>query len=470
MLANALPYAPPGVHLAVVDPGVGLAAARAWRCGSPTEDRVLVGPDNGLLLAGVERLGGAVEAVDVSLSPFRLEPVSATFHGRDLFAPVAAHLALGAPLAEAGEEIDRGLADRRSSASEPAIERGPRRRPRGLGRPLRQRGARPRRPRTSPQTGLRLGSRARGARRGGQSARRRLRAAPSPTSAPGELILYEDSYRSLALAVNRGSAAERLRPRRRATRSLLLPERGDDRPSAARAATSRHRLDQRRAPASWRAAGAPSGTVVTADEQTAGRGRRGRAWAAPRRQGAAVLGDPAPAGARARPAAAGGAARGLRGGRVAGAASSAAVKWPNDVWIDERKVAGVLIEARPPDWAVIGIGLNLAIEPDEFPRRPALAGDLGRPRGRPPRRRWRRSTSRLGPWVDAPAERVLAEFAERDALRGRRDPLGGRRRRRRAGHRRAEGIDDSGNLLVATDDGERLSLGAGEVQLALAER
>ena len=59
------------------------------------EDRVLVGPDNGLLWPAIERLGGAVEAVDVSLSPLRLEPVSATFHGRDVFAPVAAHLARG---------------------------------------------------------------------------------------------------------------------------------------------------------------------------------------------------------------------------------------------------------------------------------------------------------------------------------------------------------------------------------------
>jgi S-adenosyl-L-methionine hydrolase (adenosine-forming) len=70
------------------------------------EGRFLVGPDNGLLSRALDRLGGALDAVEISRSPFRLEPVSATFHGRDLFAPVAAHLALGARLGEAGESID----------------------------------------------------------------------------------------------------------------------------------------------------------------------------------------------------------------------------------------------------------------------------------------------------------------------------------------------------------------------------
>jgi S-adenosyl-L-methionine hydrolase (adenosine-forming) len=103
-LANALPSCPPGVHLAVVDPGVG--SARRAVAVAASEGRFLVGPDNGLLSRAIDRLGGAVEAVELSRSPFRLEPVSATFHGRDLFAPVAAHLALGARLDEAGESID----------------------------------------------------------------------------------------------------------------------------------------------------------------------------------------------------------------------------------------------------------------------------------------------------------------------------------------------------------------------------
>jgi hypothetical protein len=70
------------------------------------EGRFLVGPDNGLLSRALDRLGGALDAVELSKSAFRLEPVSATFHGRDLFAPVAAHLALGARLEEAGASID----------------------------------------------------------------------------------------------------------------------------------------------------------------------------------------------------------------------------------------------------------------------------------------------------------------------------------------------------------------------------
>jgi S-adenosylmethionine hydrolase len=104
VLANALPSCPPGVHLAVVDPGVG--SARRAVAVAAAEGRLLVGPDNGLLSRALDRLGGPLEAVELSKSPFRLEPVSATFHGRDLFAPVAAHLALGARLDEAGESID----------------------------------------------------------------------------------------------------------------------------------------------------------------------------------------------------------------------------------------------------------------------------------------------------------------------------------------------------------------------------
>jgi S-adenosyl-L-methionine hydrolase (adenosine-forming) len=103
-LANALPSCPPGVHLAVVDPGVG-SSRRAIAVGTG-EGRFLVGPDNGLLSRALDRLGGPLGAVELSRSPFRLEPVSATFHGRDLFAPVAAHLSLGARLDEAGASID----------------------------------------------------------------------------------------------------------------------------------------------------------------------------------------------------------------------------------------------------------------------------------------------------------------------------------------------------------------------------
>jgi S-adenosylmethionine hydrolase len=104
-LAAALPYAPAGVHLAVVDPGVG-SPRKAVAVRVADEERVLVGPDNGLLALAIERFGGTVEAVDVSRSPVRLLPLSATFHGRDIFAPVAAHLALGAAPEALGEPLD----------------------------------------------------------------------------------------------------------------------------------------------------------------------------------------------------------------------------------------------------------------------------------------------------------------------------------------------------------------------------
>ena len=103
VLRSALPYMPLGVHVAVVDPQVGTERrAVAIRC---ADDRILVGPDNGLLSLAAEAAGGAVEAADISRSQHRLEPVSATVHGRDLFAPVAAALAGGAPLAEAGDPL-----------------------------------------------------------------------------------------------------------------------------------------------------------------------------------------------------------------------------------------------------------------------------------------------------------------------------------------------------------------------------
>ncbi len=106
-LAEALAYMPPAVHLAVVDPGVGAEgpfarAAVAVRC-ADSPRRLLVGPDNGLLAPALERFGGALDAVEITHSKERLEPLSRTFHGRDLFAPVAAALAAGEELAAVGE-------------------------------------------------------------------------------------------------------------------------------------------------------------------------------------------------------------------------------------------------------------------------------------------------------------------------------------------------------------------------------
>lgn len=206
-LANAIPFCPPGVHLAVVDPGVGTArravAVRVGGAGSAAEERLLVGPDNGLLAPSVERLGGATEAVDIARSPFRLEPVSATFQGRDLFAPVAAHLALGANLGEAGEAIDPGSLAK-LQLPEPRIEPD-----RVVAHAL-----------FADRFGnvaLDLGPAALGDGPLLPGARLEVRAPDGRFEATwartfadverGDLLLYEDSTRTLALSVNGGSAA-----------------------------------------------------------------------------------------------------------------------------------------------------------------------------------------------------------------------------------------------------------------------
>ena len=206
VLANAIPYTPPGVHLAVVDPGVG-STRKAVAIRVAAEDRMLVGPDNGLLAPAIERLSGVVEAADVSLSDVRLEPISATFHGRDVFAPVAAHLALGAMLSDLGEPLDP--ADLVSlPRSEPVIEPGRRveapvthvDRFGNVGLALGAEGV--------LDTGLKLGRRLL-VEAGGEAhdAVYGVTFADVPDDA---LLAYLDSYGALALAVNRGSAAERL--------------------------------------------------------------------------------------------------------------------------------------------------------------------------------------------------------------------------------------------------------------------
>jgi S-adenosyl-L-methionine hydrolase (adenosine-forming) len=206
LLDEAILYMPVGVHLAVVDPDVGAdRRAVALRL---ADDRMLVGPDNGLLSLAAERGGGVVEAVDIARSEFRLEPVSATFHGRDIFAPVAARLAEGVPLAQVGEPcdpdelvrlrlprptieadalvahaiyIDRFGNVQLSASHEDLAELG-------------------------LQLGQRVGIEA---DTGASGVAHYVRTFADVER--GQLLLYEDAYRRLAIAVCHGNAAHRLR-------------------------------------------------------------------------------------------------------------------------------------------------------------------------------------------------------------------------------------------------------------------
>jgi S-adenosylmethionine hydrolase len=205
VLANALPFTPAGVHLAIVDPGVG-TERRPVAIRVAEADRVLVGPDNGVLALASKRLGGAVEAVDLATSKFRLEPVTSTFHGRELFSPVAAQLALGASLAEAGEPIDGSslatlelpqprLYEDRVVAHVVYVD--------GFGNAALNVGHD-----HLATTFLKLGHRA-VVDTGGARITVPFGRAFADVG-PGQGILYEDSSHNLALAVNRDSAAEML--------------------------------------------------------------------------------------------------------------------------------------------------------------------------------------------------------------------------------------------------------------------
>ena len=200
-MRNTLPFMPVGVHVAVVDPQVGTERrAVALRCPG---GRVLVGPDNGLLSLAWESAGGVELAVDVTRSPYRLEPVSATFHGRDIFAPVAAHLAAGLEPAAAGEPIDpatlvrvdlpRPFAeDATLVAHALTIDR--------FGNAGLNVGHE-----ELAESGMTLGTTVEIEVRG-----ERYLATYASTFAdvkPGELIVYEDAYRTLAVAINQGDAA-----------------------------------------------------------------------------------------------------------------------------------------------------------------------------------------------------------------------------------------------------------------------
>jgi len=205
VLANTLSYMPAGVHLAVVDPGVGSGRrALALRDG---EGRLHVGPDNGLLLPAADRFGGVAAAHELANPEYSLQPVSRTFHGRDLFAPAAAHLAAGVPLEELGPPVDPEalvrieipepeVGQNRIRASALVVDRFG-----NIALNLRREHLE----HAELGAGTRVELVSRGDRFYAVSAR-------TFADAPrGALILYEDSYGSLALAVSRGNAAQLLR-------------------------------------------------------------------------------------------------------------------------------------------------------------------------------------------------------------------------------------------------------------------
>ena len=202
VLAKTLPYMPEGVHLAVVDPGVGGARKPVALEGG--DGRLYVGPDNGLLLVAAERLGGVSGAVELTNEKYMLHPVSATFHGRDVFAPAAAHLARGVPLGEFGpavavDELRRlevpkpQIGTRRVRATVLYVDRFGNVQLNLTSADLEGVGIVP-----GATVEIEVGF-------------ERYYAIAARTFAEvrrGDIVLYEDAYRNVALAINQGNAAE----------------------------------------------------------------------------------------------------------------------------------------------------------------------------------------------------------------------------------------------------------------------
>ncbi len=208
------------------------------------------------------------------------------------------------------------------------------------------------------------------------------------------------------------------------------------------------------------AAGAPHGTLVTAAEQTAGRGRPGRSWSAPPGRGlllSLLLRDPPALLPLAAAVAVAQAAE-----TVGGPGVSARVKWPNDVLVGGRKVAGILVEARPQEgWAVLGVGLNVAVRLEDLPSElAATAGTLGREPG---------DLEAALEALLAALERVLGDdsAAMLEAWRAR-DALAGHEVVWSGGRGTAAGVDGDGRLVVELAGGGRTAVDAGEVRLARA--
>jgi S-adenosylmethionine hydrolase len=203
ILQHATRYMPADtVYLAVVDPGVGTKRRElALRAGSGA---LLVGPDNGLLVPAAESLGGISGACVLTEERFHLHPVSSTFHGRDVFAPVAAHLAAGVGLSDLGEPVDPSSLMRLRPASVREDE--------GAGLVTRiisiDRFGNARLSIMEEESGLGYGDALQvDAGDGGMSVRY---VETFGSAKAGELVLLPDSHWRLSLAINKGSAAQAL--------------------------------------------------------------------------------------------------------------------------------------------------------------------------------------------------------------------------------------------------------------------
>ncbi len=204
------------------------------------------------------------------------------------------------------------------------------------------------------------------------------------------------------------------------------------------------------------AEGAAHGTLVTAGEQTAGRGRQGRTWTAAPGEAllmSVIVRDLEPRHALLPLMAALAVCEAAEA--VAVAEVTCEIKWPNDVWVDRRKLSGILIEARPAaGWAIVGIGLNTGVR--EFPeelRETATTLHLPSPDvALDP------LLASLDRWLAADHADILTAWRARDALEG-------STVRWQDGEGTARGVDDTGSLLVETAAGEIVALGAGEVHL-----
>lgn len=205
--ASTLPYMPEGVHLAVVDPGVGTERKGiVLRSG---DGRLHVGPDNGLLVPAAERLGGVQAVWELADPRFRLDPVSRTFHGRDVFAPAAAHLAAGVAPAELGPALDPSALVRLDM---PAARVEPNRIvahvlivDRFGNVQLNLTAADLERAGIVPGTRIEFDV--------GHEQYYAVAARVFADVARGDIVLYEDSYRNIAIAINEGHAAQVLAAR-----------------------------------------------------------------------------------------------------------------------------------------------------------------------------------------------------------------------------------------------------------------